>query len=53
MSTPPAKLPDILEKMADVVLAYKPKAAKPKAAKPKAAITKKKQRSTKKGRPSN
>jgi hypothetical protein len=26
MSTPPPKLPDILEKMADVVLAHKPKA---------------------------
>jgi hypothetical protein len=32
MSTPPPKLPDILEKMADVVLAHKPK-PKTKAAK--------------------
>jgi hypothetical protein len=30
MSTTPPKLPDILEKMADVVLAHKPKTTKAK-----------------------
>jgi len=41
MSTPPPKLPDILEKMADVVLAHKPK-PKTKAAKKRKKATKNK-----------
>ena len=44
MSTPPAKLPEILDKIVDVVLVYKPK--------PKMAIAKKKKRSKPKKRAS-
>jgi hypothetical protein len=43
MSTPPVKLPDILEKMADVVLAHKPK-TKTKAAKKRKKMTNRKSR---------
>jgi hypothetical protein len=45
MSTSPPKLPDILEKMADVVLAHK----KPKATKAKLAKKRKKKATEKKG----
>ena len=40
MSVP--KLPEILEKMADVILAYKPKAAKAKSAKKRKKMSKRK-----------
>lgn len=40
MSTSVPKLPEILEKMADIVLAHKPKAAKAKAAKKRKKIKK-------------
>jgi hypothetical protein len=44
MSMPPAKPPEILDKIVDVVLAYKPKASTPKTAKKakKKAVRKKK-----------
>jgi hypothetical protein len=42
MSTSVPKLPEILEKMADIVLAHKPKAAKAKAAKKRKKVAKKK-----------